>query len=253
MLSAIVVCRDRTAYLKRCLTSLLDQSAELGREYEIVVAEQGRAGEALVAGLPLTYVQLPYGSAVSRAWMCNAGAYRAKGEWLYQIDCDMIMERDAVCKAAAEAGAGRLGDRFYATTRLRDLGPQETEATQADNSLVPDEAWGEPHGHDGGAGNPILFPSGYYSWLGGYDEAFRGHGCQDLDMIERVKASGGRLATLPVLAWHQWHGATPKRTASEANWRRYRRLRRRMRSDPGLAIRNGGRWGDSRGPNGAPL
>ena len=252
MLSAIVVCRDRVAYLRRCLTSLLGQSAELGREYEIVVVEQGRAGEA-VAGLPLTYVQLPYGAAVSRAWMCNVGARRAAGEWLYQIDCDMILERDAIRKAAAEAGSGRLGPRFYATTGLRDLGQRETEATQADHSLIPDWTWGEPHGHDGGAGNPVLFPADYYAWLGGYDEAFAGHGCQDLDMIERTRATGGLLATLPLAAWHQWHGPTPKRTAVASNWRRYRAMRRRMRSNPDLAVRNGGRWGNTDAPNGSVL
>jgi len=249
MLSAIVICRDRSGYTARCLASLMGQTAGLGHDFEIVVVEQGSASLSLASGLPATYIGLPYGDTVNRAWLCNVGARTARGEWLYQIDCDMILERDAIHKILAWVPGAK--ERFYATTGLRDLSEAETAAAQADHSLEPDASWGVPHGHDGGAGNPILFPADFYAELGGYDEAFRGHGCQDLDMLERVKVAGGRLTTLPVAAWHQWHGATPKRTAVLPNWRRYRKMRRRMRRDPELAVRNGGRWGlqDTNGGN----
>lgn len=238
MLSAIVICRDRTKHAARCLSSLTDQTAELGRDFEVVVVEQGSANRTLASSLPVTYVGLPYGETVNRAWLCNVGAKSARGEWLYQIDCDMILERDAVREAlmwAAEAPS-----RFYATTCLRALSEAETAAAQEDHSRKPDDTWGTPYP---AAGNPILFPATFYAELGGYDEAFRGHGCQDLDMTERVKVSGGELMTLPVLAWHQWHGPTPKRTAIVSNWRRYRRMRRKMRRNPRLAVRNNGQWG----------
>jgi hypothetical protein len=78
-------------------------------------------------------------------------------------------------------------------------------------------------------------------------------------MIERVRVTGGKILTLPALAWHQWHGAPTKhrgwryerrRGAMTYNRLRFRRMRRKMRRMPGLAVRNSGRWGllDKLGP-----
>jgi len=117
MLSAIVICRDRSGYTARCLASLTSQSAGLGHDFEIVVVEQGSASLGLASGLPVTYIGLPYGDTINRAWLCNVGARAAKGEWLYQVDCDMILERDAIRKILTWAGGGRS-----ASTRQRVSG-----------------------------------------------------------------------------------------------------------------------------------
>jgi len=241
MLSAIVISRDRPEYVARCLAALVGQTAKLGKDFEIVVVEQGEASKELASGMPVMYVGLPYGEVVNRAWLCNVGARASSGEWLYQIDCDMILEREAVRKAIDWASGA--APRFYAMTRLRDLSEEETRAAQANYRRELDSGCGAPHEHGGGAGNPILFPAKFFAELGGYDEAFRGHGCQDLDMIERVRVAGGEVTAMPVRAWHQWHGHTPKRTAVLPNWRRYRKMRRQMRRNPALAVRNGGQWG----------
>lgn len=238
-ISVVVVCRDRPRYVATCLRHLLKQTVPVGMELEIILVEQGDSSEPEASRLPVQYVSLPHLHAINKPWMCNVGTRRCSHRWVYHVDCDTVLADNAIERIRGEIAAGFIDRKAYTTTKLRFLDESETEMLQSDPTATPEKTWGTVHS----SGNPILFSVEYYSWLGGYDEAFWGHDIADLDMIERVYISGGTIYELPVQGWHQYHGVSPSRTANTGNWRRHRRLRRRMRKDPSLAVRNGAAWG----------
>jgi len=238
-ISVVVVCRDRRKYVATCLNHLLRQTTRIGLDFEIILVEQGKSSEGEVSGLPINYVSLPYLHTINKPWMCNVGTRKCLYQWVYHVDCDTVLAIDAIERIQDEIAAGFIDNKVYATTKLRFLDEAETSVLQFDPNSTPEKTWGAVHS----SGNPILFSVEYYSWLGGYDESFWGHDIADLDMIERVYRTDGVTYELPVQGWHQCHGASPSRTANPDNWRRHRRLRRRMRRDSSLAIRNNGRWG----------
>ncbi len=238
-ISVVVVCRDRRRHVATCLRHLLSQTVPPGPDLEIILVEQGDSSEMETHGLPVRYVSLPYLLTINKPWMCNVGTRKCRHRWVYHVDCDTVLAENAVERIRGEIAAGFIDKKAYTTTKLRFLNETETEILQSDMTAVPEKTWGVVHS----SGNPILFSVEYYSWLGGYDEAFWGHGCEDLDMIERVCRSGGVIYELPVQGWHQHHAASPSRTGNTDNWRRHRRHRRRMRKNPSLAVRNGDTWG----------
>ncbi len=238
-ISIVVVCRDRQMYVATCLRHLLRQTVPVGPELEIILVEQGDSSGPAASGLPIQYVSLPYLRTINKPWMCNVGTRKCRHRWVYHVDCDTVLADNAVERIRGEIAAGFIGKKAYTTTKLRFLDEAETTILQSDADATPEKTWGAVHS----SGNPILFSVEYYSWLGGYDEAFWGHDVADLDMIERVYRTDGVIYELPVQGWHQYHGKSPSRTANTSNWRRHRRLRRRMRRDPSLAVRNGGMWG----------
>lgn len=238
-ISVVVVCRDRQAYVSTCLRHLLRQTVSVGPDLEIILVEQGDSSEAMASNLPVRYASLPYLRTINKPWMCNVGTRMCSHQWVYHVDCDTVLAENAIERIRGEIAAGFIDMKAYTTTKLRFLDEAETTVLQSDPASVPTKLWGAVHS----SGNPILFSVEYYSWLGGYDEAFWGHDVADLDMIERVYCTGGAVYELPVQGWHQFHGASPSRTANIGNWRRHRRMRRRMRRNPSLAVRNGGMWG----------
>lgn len=245
MISAIVTCRDRPRHVERCLSALMAQTAKLGEDFEIILVEQGRASRRLAELFPVTYIGLPYGRDINVPWLCNVGARRASGQYIYNVECDLILESDAIRKVLDIVRGGAIGQRTagrFGPCR-RSLSEEETAALQNDHSLTPDETWGRAWGSE----MPILFSMEYYAWLGGYDESFC-YGYHDNDMIERVRATGSTLA-LPAMAWHQWHKPVEWSTFQQ-NYRMFQRMRRAVRHNPAAAVRNGGRWGllDKLGP-----
>ena len=238
--SVIVICRDRVPHVSRCVASLLAQEGvSLGFDYEIIVVEQGNGNRKILAGLPVRHIVLPYGRTTSMAWLRNVGTRRARFDWLYHMDCDMILRNRTVSKLRNQIGDELSAvPRVYGMTRRWGLTEKQTRQVQADPALPI--RFGKYLTH----GNPVLFHRPYLEWLGGYDERFWGHGCEDLDMMARVERTGGVCVHLRLYAWHQWHGESPVRTANRANWKLYRTLRRKMRSDPALAIRNPDGWGE---------
>ena len=237
--SIIVICRDRVPHVSRCVASLLAQEGvSLGSDYEIIVVEQGDGNRKTLADLPVRHIVLPYGETTSIARLRNVGTKKAKFDWLYHVDCDMVLGGGAVAKLRAQIKNELSAvPRVYGMTRRWGLTEEQTRLVQADPSLPI--RFGKYLTH----GNPVLFHRPYLEWLGGYDERFRGHGCEDLDMMARVERTGGVCVHLRLYAWHQWHGESPVRTTNRTNWKLYRTLRRKMRSDPALAIRNPGGWG----------
>jgi hypothetical protein len=169
IISAVVICRDRVQYVARCLSALMTQTAKAGEDFEIVLVEQGRASRRLAGGLPATYVELPYGDHVDVPWLSNVGARIAKGQYIYNVECDMILEPSAIRKvlsAIRENTDPRTTGCFGGWRR--SLSREETTALQRDRSLMPDETWGQAWSSD----MPVLFAAEYYAWLGGYDERF---------------------------------------------------------------------------------
>ena len=237
--SVIVICRDRVPHVSRCVASMLAQGGvSLGSDYEIIVVEQGESNRKALENIPVRHIVLPYGGTTSMALLRNVGTKKAKFDWLYHVDCDMILGNRVVAKLREQI-VNELSaiPRVYGMTRRWGLTEEQTRQVQADPSLQI--RFGKYLTH----GNPVLFHRRYLEWLGGYDERFWGHGCEDLDMIARVERTGGACVHLRLNAWHQWHGSSPVRTANRANWKLYRTLRRKMRSDPALAVRNHNGWG----------
>ena len=120
----------------------------------------------------------------------NHGIYKAQGDIIIPVGCDMILDEDV-----------NKGVSFYHEKRDNDF-----------IGLIPLFHWEEKIKR--------LFPMrSVWRWVptykkisaiscGGYDERFVGWGHEDIDFIERLKEKLkiGPLLLPDVLCIHQWHG-----------------------------------------------
>jgi len=85
------------------------QSAKLGEDFEVVLVEQGAASRRLAERFPVTYIGLPYDN-INVPWMCNVGVRNAMGQYIYNVECDLIFEPDAIMKILGVIRAGAMDE-----------------------------------------------------------------------------------------------------------------------------------------------
>jgi glycosyltransferase involved in cell wall biosynthesis len=265
-LSVIVTTYQRPGHLRRCLLSLAAQQGVAGKFEVIVVDDGSRDGTAeMVArtarevGYPLQFITHPHeGFQVGRCR--NSGIRASRAPYIVFVDGDCLLPPDhlAAQLAARRPGVARAGDCF----RLDQ--PTTERIGDADVLSGRFMEWVAPQGriffrrlhrkmlcyqalrH---SSRPKIVGWSMAMWrdqlerINGFDEQYRGWGCEDDDLGIRLRQSGARVLTSLgyTHTYHMWHPfdvTAPKQWAEGANVDYFRRPLRLSRCLIGIERRS---------------
>lgn len=210
--SVVVPTYRRPGHLARCLGALarVDYPAD---RWEVVVADDGSPEPVDVAvargrvPVALTVVrQANAGPAAAR----NAGAARARGDYLAFTDDDCAPEpgwlRALAARAAAHPGALVGGGVVNALP--------DNPYSAASELLIAYLHHYYARGTDSGRffpTNNLAVPAGEFRRLGGYDTRFRRAAAEDREFCDRWTAAGGALVYAPEAAVRHAHRLSLRR------------------------------------------
>jgi GT2 family glycosyltransferase len=193
-ISVVVVTRGESVLLGRCVEAAADGTLAPA---EILVVDQGRARSPLPPLARRLHVEA---MGVSRAR--NIGAREAVGGLLAFTDDDCVPEADWL---AALARAVEEHDAIAATGRVLplpdDLPGLVAVSSRTDPRLRVFAASGAPTPWEVGTGGNLLVDRETFRAVGGFDEALgpgtRFPAAEDIDLLERLLATGGRIVYTP--------------------------------------------------------
>jgi GT2 family glycosyltransferase len=250
-LSVIVTTYQRPGHLRRCLLSLAAQQGVTGKFEVIVVDDGSRDGTAdMVArtarevAYPLKFITHPHdGFQVGRCR--NSGIRAARAPYIVFVDGDCLLPPNhlAAQLAARRPGVARAGDCFRldkaTTQRIGDADVlsgrfMECVAPQGRSffrRLHRKMLWYQALRHPS---RPKIVGWSMAMWreqlqrINGFDEQYRGWGCEDDDLGIRLRQSGVRVLTSLgyTHAYHMWHPfdvTAPKQWTEGANVDYFRR------------------------------
>lgn len=218
LFSFIVPYRNREASrVRNCLQSIENQSFQ---DFEIIFTDYGSdlPQKQVIESLCKEFEKVHYFyydsryQFWSRSHAINLGVQRAKGTYLIIVDIDLIYSPDFAEKLSAIV--------------------EENVFVQYQCYLVPENMTNYesldfqkeyPFRHsrmDTGAGL-IIIPKKIILELGGYDEYFCVWGVEDMDMKNRLQASGitNKFMTLEAVKnFHQWHAPANQEELMPALW-----------------------------------
>ncbi len=177
LVSVIIPTRNSAAYLERCLVSIKEQTYP---QIEIIVVDNhstdntpeiaARFGKVITAG-------------PERSAQCNQGALQARGDYLYRVDGDFILDPDivAACVSAIEDEQNDIvavpnrsvGESYWA--RVRQL---ERDTYLDDDLIVAARFWRREA----------------FETTGGFDELLVS--CEDYDLHYRMVQAGYQLGRI---------------------------------------------------------
>jgi glycosyltransferase involved in cell wall biosynthesis len=136
-LSVIIPARNEEDCLGNCLQSLVSQSEEtwlLGRDWEILVVDDGSTDRTAAIAVEFAGVTLMRPPALEKGWTGKAnavwaGAKAARGEWLLFTDADTIHEPGHLSRAIVEA------DRH--SVAMLSYSPRQIVSGLAQRALMP--------------------------------------------------------------------------------------------------------------------
>ncbi len=136
-LSVIIPARNEEDCLGDCLRSLVSQSNEtwlLGRDYEILVVDDGSTDRTAAIASEFAGVMLMQAPALEKGWTGKAnavwaGAEAARGTWLLFTDADTLHEPEHLSRAIVEA------DRHKAA--MLSYSPRQIVSGFAQRALMP--------------------------------------------------------------------------------------------------------------------
>jgi glycosyltransferase involved in cell wall biosynthesis len=229
-LSVIVTTYQRPGHLRRCLLSLAAQQHMAG-QFEVIVVDDGSrdstsemvARTAREVPYHLRFITHPHdGFQVGRCR--NSGIRAARAPYLLFIDGDLVLPPDhlAAQLAARRPGIARAGDCLRldeettqriaeadvlsgrALQRLAPLG--KAFARRTHRKMLYYQALRHP-AKPKIVGWNMAMGRDEIQRINGFDEQFRGWGCEDDDLGVRLRQSGVRvLSSLGhTHAYHQWH------------------------------------------------
>jgi glycosyltransferase involved in cell wall biosynthesis len=244
-LSVVVTTYQRPRHLRRCLSSLAAQTGIAGR-YEIIVVDDGSRDEtadvverfAKSAEAPVSFLTHPH-DGFQPGKGRNAGIRAARGSYILFTDGDCIFPRDHLVQhlAARRPGLARAGDCFRLSQSVSE---QLDEAMAARGALDKTSAEAARryfkrtyrktlvHQWLGSRKRPKMISWNMAAWrddllrINGFDERFRGWGCEDDDMGGRLRQVGVRIATVlgythAYHLWHPPHATTPQKWSDGVN------------------------------------
>lgn len=250
-ISVVVSTYQRPGHLRRCLQSLAAQQGVDG-QFEVIVVDDGSQDETadLVAqvrreaAFPVKFSTHPH-EGYQLARCRNSGIRASAAPYLLFTDGDCIFPADHLRRHldARRPGVARAGDciRLDQSTSAR-----VDEAAIRSGEFV---RWVEPHhrislrrAHLKSLGyqllrhrnRPKLIGWNIAVWrndleqINGFDERFRGWGCEDDDLANRLRRNGVRVAsalgyTHGYHLWHPVHATTPQRWSDGPNVSYYKR------------------------------
>lgn len=192
-LSLIIPHYNRYRLLRRCLSSLREQS---WADFEILVIDDGshpRLGCDAVWTEPwprLRWIQLERNR--GRAAARNAGLAAARGELAVFLDCDMAVGGEFV---AAHA-------RFHLAQGSGWIGQGRIIGTQDSDKMPAPSVWTDASRAQFATGN-VSVARDILLRLGGFDEAFSAYGFEDLELGFRLTRAGCRAGRVSeAVSWH---------------------------------------------------
>lgn len=237
--SVIVTTYERPWHLQRCLRSLEAQLGVAGR-YEIIVVDDGSQDDTTAvvnrfaqrSSVPVTFLTHPH-EGFQPGKGRNSGIRAATAPYLLFTDGDCIFPRDHLYQhlAARRPRVARAGDCFRldrsdserideAAAARGDVGQV---AARAARSLKRVYRKTVVHQWMRSQKRPKMISWNMAAWrddllrINGFDERFRGWGCEDDDVGCRLRASGVRIATALgyTHAYHLWH---PQHVTTPHKW-----------------------------------
>ncbi len=232
MIASVIICsRNRIDTLLETLDSLVAMRVPAGVTWEIVVVDNAsqdgtrRRVAEWAANAPVP-VQALEEQRPGKSYALNLALDEARGQFLLFTDDDALVDPDwlanilaAFASSGADCVGGKvlplwldvrppwLGDRLLNVLAMLDLGSEPRELT-GDAMLY---------------GVNYAFRSVTFSSIGPYDTKLCGRGCgnEDFDMINRLRAAGGRVWYDPRVLVH--HKVFPERL-TRAYFRRWHKL-----------------------------
>jgi GT2 family glycosyltransferase len=240
-LAVLVSTYQRPAHLRRVLASIAVQRGVEGA-LEVVVTDDGSCDETQeivreFAGSVRFPVQLTshHHAGFQLARCRNEGVAASSAPYLLFLDGDCLIPPDhlrvhldrrragfalaAYCINLAEEATARLSVADVQAGRFRDLPPwhkwlelRYRHLRAQMYALIRDRKRPKLPG-----GN-IGIARADYERVNGYDENFRGWGCEDDDLRLRLRAAGIRIASISSATntFHMWH---PKSPSAPQQWR----------------------------------
>ncbi len=256
---------QRPWHLRRCLTSLAAQRGVAGR-FEVIVVDDGSRDEtpAVVAqtaeevDYPLSFITHPH-NGFQLARCRNSGIRAARAPYLLFTDGDCIFPLDHLRRHldARRPGVVRSGDCLRLDEALSQrIDESAARSEQFIEGVAGAAARFRRHGlakavmHQAlrRCDRPKLTGWNIAAWrdqlvrINGFDERFRGWGCEDDDLAARLRASGARIVTALgyTHGYHLWHpidATAPTQWSGGANVSYLRRRLRLTRCLAGLTQR----------------
>lgn len=236
--------------LSRCLVSIRKQEhipkekvevilVHIGRKEEDLggIVELAKAHDALLLSGTKSYSVFPLSLAK------NAGARVASNDLLFFVDCDMLLDPEAIARCVRQEASFCTIWALYLSEKQEFVSYKNSEAFRlCVRSLKEKGAKLSTVGYGGG----LLVPRELFEHIGGYDEVYdQGWGAEDNDIVDRLyrvrKEQGFAMYSLSVgesvVSAHLWHKTRHTRTAgTQRNRERYDTLM--------TNIRNPGGWGN---------
>lgn len=232
MISIIIPTWNAPEQLERCLTAIDRQRNNA--PCEVIVADDGSvpSAESIAKRYRCRYGWQQH-EGFRAAAARNLGARFATGSYLWFLDQDVLLNPRALEHAYdltnRFAGAFILGrydwlkpmkitceDVIYrwddvvagklpALPVKGDLGRVGPDPRCPERHPRPEEEFLPDWRHGALSGN-ILVPTDIFRSLGGFDDTFVGHGCEDLEFATRAQWSGCRaIFTSKIVGYHVWH------------------------------------------------
>jgi GT2 family glycosyltransferase len=250
-ISVVVSTYQRPQHLRRCLASLAAQQ-DVTDQFEVIVADDGSQDEtaAMVADyrktapFPLKFCSHPH-DGFQLARCRNSGVRASVAPYLLFTDGDCIfppdhlrrhlearrprMARAGECIRIDESTTARIDDDAIRTGGfLAWIGRRHYK------SLRKTHIKSLGYQFIGHAHRPKLTGWNMAIWredleqINGFDEKFRGWGCEDDDLAARLRMSGVRIATVLGYThgyhlWHPPHATAPQRWNDGPNVAYFRR------------------------------
>lgn len=265
-ISVIVSTYQRPWHLRRCLLSLAAQRDVVG-QFEVIVVDDGSrddtptvvAQTAREVDFRLTFITHPH-NGFQLARCRNSGIRAAQAPYLLFTDGDCIFPPDHLRRHldARRPGVVRSGDCYRLDEALSRSIDEPAVRTGKFLASVADEAArfrrrgmrkSLVHRALLRRDRPKLTGWNMAVWrdqlvrINGFDERFRGWGCEDDDLASRLRASGARISTAIgyTHGYHLWHpidATAPKTWSGGANVSYHLRALRLTRCLAGLAPRS---------------
>ncbi|MFT6909073.1 MAG: putative glycosyltransferase involved in capsule biosynthesis [Oleiphilaceae bacterium] len=189
-----VLSDHKAPYIQKRLLALLDYIRNLhNTELEIVVVDYSPQASALIKQKCNAYIKEDLDGVFNPVKARNLAVHQARGEYLFLHDVDLMYDATFYDSLVLEARRlKKIGAKVFAMLPCLYLTLEGTEKLQA-GSLSYDELResylrGEADlvSHIAACSSAILVTRDYYLKLGGMDESFQGHGCEDFDFIHKL-------------------------------------------------------------------
>lgn len=182
LVSVVVPTRNSAKTLRRCLESVRGQ---VYKNIELIVVDNYSSDETCTIAGEFGAVVLRKGP--ERSSQKNWGARNARGEWLYFVDSDFVLERDVVRKCV------EAGDDFDAVSIV--------------NYSMGKSVWGKSIAlkerflaHDPALQTVHFVRRKVFFEVGGFDESLIVG--EDLDLYARLLEHGYRIGGVDAVEWH---------------------------------------------------